>query len=110
MACKARAFFEGQLWCASGDTSNLDRSTAVWMENIVEALEAAGSPLKHVYFTQGCAHPTVQSVLTTNAPAQTVSAQLPCSVTHRSKGGLALGQGRVCCMQDKVLWRAPGEA
>ncbi|CAK0782934.1 hypothetical protein CVIRNUC_006129 [Coccomyxa viridis] len=36
-----------------GDTSNLDMSTAVWMQNVVEALEAAGAPLKHVYFTQG---------------------------------------------------------
>ena len=39
--------------CAAGDTTNLDRCTAVWMENVVEALEAAGCHLKHVYFTQG---------------------------------------------------------
>ena len=37
----------------AGDTSNLDMSTAVWMQNVVEALEATGAPLKHVYFTQG---------------------------------------------------------
>ncbi|CAK0785352.1 hypothetical protein CVIRNUC_008559 [Coccomyxa viridis] len=36
-----------------GDTSNTDKTTFIWMANIVEALEKLGAPLEHVYFTQG---------------------------------------------------------
>ena len=38
----------------AGDTSNTDKTTFIWMANIVEALEKLGAPLEHVYFTQGC--------------------------------------------------------
>ena len=33
---------------------NADKSTAVMLYNLVEALEAAGARLQHVYFTQVC--------------------------------------------------------
>lgn len=31
----------------------MDRSVAVMLSNVVESLEAANAPLKHVYFTLG---------------------------------------------------------
>lgn len=31
--------------------SNISKETAIWMANIVEALEEAKNPLEHVYFT-----------------------------------------------------------
>ena len=37
-----------------GDTMNADKSTAIMLYNLVEALEAAGAHLQHVYFTQVC--------------------------------------------------------
>lgn len=37
----------------AGDMSNVDKTTFVWMVNIVETLEKLGAPLQHVYFTQG---------------------------------------------------------
>lgn len=33
---------------------NADKSTAIMLYNLVEALEAAGARLQHVYFTQVC--------------------------------------------------------
>ena len=37
----------------AGDTTNIDPTTSTWMINIVNILEQLGSPLQHVYFTQG---------------------------------------------------------
>ncbi|CAL5225443.1 g8261 [Coccomyxa viridis] len=37
----------------SGDTTNVDQTTFVWMKNVVEILEELEAPLVHVYFTQG---------------------------------------------------------
>jgi hypothetical protein len=36
--------------------TNLDRSVAVMLKNVVESLELISAPLKHVYFTSGLKH------------------------------------------------------
>lgn len=49
-----RARFCAALCGRPGDTMNADKSTAIMLYNLVEALEAAGARLQHVYFTQVC--------------------------------------------------------
>jgi hypothetical protein len=36
-----------------GDTTNLSRTVATWLSNLIEELEAAGSSLEFVFFAQG---------------------------------------------------------
>jgi len=43
----SRVYFNGS------DMTNMDPSVATMLSNVVESLEEAGAPLKHVYFTEG---------------------------------------------------------